>query len=104
LGFFGCKDTGFLRGECGHPRFAKEKHRVRFHVELHPMSSRAFARVRIYCLGLDVVEHAISVGDLAKHTARITDGNGASRYVACDDATSSDHGALADGDATEDRH
>ena len=50
------------------------------------------------------MEHAISVGDLAKHTARIADGNGVSRYVTRDDAACSDHGALADGDAAEDRH
>ena len=83
----------------------KEKALGAFHVELHPMSSRAFSRVRIYiyiCLGLYVVEHSISVGDLAKRAARIADGDDACRDIACDDAACSDHGALADGDATED--
>ena len=62
-------------------------------------------RARTYiCLGLDVVEHAISVGDLAKRAARIADGDDACRDVACDDAACSDHGALTDGDAAEDRH
>ena len=50
------------------------------------------------------MEYAISVGDLAKHTARITDGDDACRDVTRDDAASSDHGALTDGDTTEDRY
>ena len=50
------------------------------------------------------MEHAISVGDLAKHTARIANGDDACRDVSRDDAACSDHGALTDGDATEDRH
>ena len=50
------------------------------------------------------MEHAISVGDLAKRAARIADGDDACRDVARDDAASSDHGALTDGDAAEDRH
>lgn len=49
-------------------------------------------------------EHAIGIGDLAKHTARVTDGDDACRYIACDDAASSDHGTFVDGDAAEDRH
>ena len=69
------------------------------------MSSRAFARVRIYiCLGLDVVEHAISVGNLAKRAAGVADGDDACGNVARDDAACSDHSAFADGDAAEDRH
>ena len=50
------------------------------------------------------MEHAICIGDLAKRAARIADGNGASGYVARDDAACSDHGAFADGDAAEDGH
>ena len=50
------------------------------------------------------MEHAISVGDLAKRAARITDGDDACRDVARDDAASSDHGTFADGDAAEDRY
>ena len=50
------------------------------------------------------MEYAIGIGDLAKHAARITDGDDACRDVARDDAASSDHGTFADGDATEDRH
>ena len=50
------------------------------------------------------MEYAISVGDLTKRAARIADGDDACRDVARDDAACSDHGALADGDATEDRH
>ena len=62
-------------------------------------------RARTYiCLGLDVVEHAISVGYLAKRAAGIANGDDACRDVARDDAACSDHGAFADGDATEDRH
>ena len=50
------------------------------------------------------MEHAISVGDLAKRAARIANGDDTCRDVARDDAASSDHGTFADGDATEDRH
>ena len=50
------------------------------------------------------MEHVIGLGDLAKGTAGIANGNGASGYVTRDDATCSDHGALADGDAAEDGH
>ena len=65
-------------------------------------ASRAY--VLYICLGLDVVEHAISVGDLAKREARVADGDDACRDVARDDAACSDHGTLANGDAAEDRH
>ena len=50
------------------------------------------------------MEHAISVGDLAKRAARIANGDDACRDVARDDAACSDHGTFADGDAAEDRH
>ena len=50
------------------------------------------------------MEHAISVGDLAKRAARIANGDDACGNVARDDAASSDHGALTDGDTTEDRY
>ena len=50
------------------------------------------------------MEHAVGIGDLAKRAARIADGDGAGGYVARDDAACSDHGTLADGDATEDRY
>ena len=50
------------------------------------------------------MEHAISVGDLAKRAAGVADGDDACRDVARDDAACSDHGTLADGDTTEDGH
>ena len=50
------------------------------------------------------MEHAISIGDLAKRAARIANGDGAGGNVARDDAASSDHGTFADGDAAEDRY
>ena len=106
VGFLRLQRYGFLAWGVRSPTLCERKTSGAFHVELHPMSSRAFSRVRIYymCLGLDVVAHAISVGDLAKRAARIANGDDACRDVARDDAACSDHGTFADGDTTEDRH
>ena len=107
VGFLRLQRYGFLAWGVRSPALRERKTSGAFPRGTASDVLSRFARVRIIkymCLGFDVVEYAISVGDLTKRAARIADGDDACRDVARDDAACSDHGALADGDATEDRH
>ena len=106
VGFLRLQRYGFLAWGVRSPTLCERKTSGAVSRGTRTRCPLALSRAYVYkiCLGLDVVEYAIGIGDLAKRAAGIADGDDTCGYVARDDAACSDHGTFADGDTTEDRH